>query len=72
MRRSALYRSILKGQNGFFKTETVASARLQLKKKLALLLAQDILNSDKVAVLYQSFPSRPIQSDQFLHGYERV
>ena len=60
------------GQNGRFRTESVAPARLQLKRKLALFPVQDIFNSDEASVLCRSFPIHANRSTQRPATHERV
>lgn len=72
MKRNALHSSKGLGQNGHFTEATVASARLALQKQLAVFPIQEISNTDEVALLYRSFPSRAIRSSNRAATYGRV
>ena len=60
------------GDGGFFVSSEIESARVEARKQICSTSIHDLANTDEVACLYRSFPSRTIRSVSFAHSYKRV
>lgn len=72
MRRNNMHRSKGICQAGNIDSQTLYNARRSLQKTLCTTYIAFICNTDEVAILYGSFPSRAIRTRENLSPYTRV